>query len=360
MHERTAHAREENRLTQPLKDQPVFNNPDVVTEGWYPLCPTRELKRGDAKSFVIGYQRLAAFRGEDGTVRALDAFCPHMGADLGNGTVHGNSLRCYFHQWRFGGDGDLLDVTCGAKPNRQVRLSSYPVEERYGFIWVYAGVKATSPLPACPGLEGQATHARYLGATTLYAHHHVMMAGGIDLAHFGSVHGIDFAFELSTQVADDGTALWQLTGAIPKAGWRAKLGRLLLGERFGYSVRFGAGSTGGITYGLGARLFGTGPSLPSLHVFWGCVPLKTGVSRVHAFVLTPKRTGVFGFIATQLQVLLTVALLALLQDDDVKAFPNMRFQLGALNDADHSVAQFAQYINRLKPSAWSRSPSGAS
>ena len=47
---------------------------------------------------VLG-QFLAIYRGEDGQVYALDAYCPHLGANLGLGKVCGNSLECPFHAW---------------------------------------------------------------------------------------------------------------------------------------------------------------------------------------------------------------------------------------------------------------------
>ncbi|MBX7096245.1 MAG: Rieske 2Fe-2S domain-containing protein [Myxococcaceae bacterium] len=350
---RSAHTREENRGTQPLRDQPVFNNPGVVAEGWYPLGPSHELRKGTARSYLIAQQRLVAFRGEDGAVRVLDAFCPHMGADLGNGKVQGNTLACYFHQWRFDGAGELVGVKCGEKPRHPVKTRAWPSEERYGFIWAFAGERPKGPVPTCIGLEGREVHAQYLGATTLYAHHHVMMAGGIDLAHFGSVHDLDVTFELKAKVADDDTAEWRLSGELPTTGWRARVGRFLVGKTIAYAVRFAGGSAGGITYGDAPRLFGTGPRLPTLHLFWGCVPLKSGVSQVHAFVLTPRRGGPLGWLLNRLQVWVTFALLGFLQDDDVKAFPNMRFQLSNLTEADQSVAQFAKYVNALTPSAWS-------
>ena len=48
---------------------------------------------------------LAVFRDERGVAHALDAYCPHMGANLGaGGRVKGNCLECPFHAWRFRGD----------------------------------------------------------------------------------------------------------------------------------------------------------------------------------------------------------------------------------------------------------------
>jgi phenylpropionate dioxygenase-like ring-hydroxylating dioxygenase large terminal subunit len=80
-----------------LKSQRIFNNPDVVAKGWYFGCLSREVPMGKAKSIDLCNQRIVLFRGEDGAIRALDAYCPHLGTDLGIGRVEGNKIRCFFH-----------------------------------------------------------------------------------------------------------------------------------------------------------------------------------------------------------------------------------------------------------------------
>ena len=57
------HTLRENRRTQPLTSHRAFNNHEVVTEGWYPVCAARGLRPGTARSFRIGYQRIAAQTG---------------------------------------------------------------------------------------------------------------------------------------------------------------------------------------------------------------------------------------------------------------------------------------------------------
>ena len=45
------------------------------------------------------------FRGEDGRAHVVDAYCPHLGANLGvGGTVKGSCIECPFHGWAFDGD----------------------------------------------------------------------------------------------------------------------------------------------------------------------------------------------------------------------------------------------------------------
>ena len=60
----------------------------------------RELPPGHSRSLWAGGRRVALFN-RAGTLLAMDAACPHMGADLGNGTISGTTLTCAWHHWRF-------------------------------------------------------------------------------------------------------------------------------------------------------------------------------------------------------------------------------------------------------------------
>ncbi len=355
------HTRGENLRTQPMRPLRVFNNPCVVTASWYPVCASRSLPVGQARSFKITFQRIVVFRGEDGKARALDAFCPHMGADLGNGRVCGNQLECYFHQFRFDERGCLSGTRGLKKPPQGVKNRAYAVEEKYGFVWVYAGGEHPPyPVPEPPGLEGEELVSVHVTGPLLHAHHHVMMAGGIDLLHFASVHGIDAAFEHTVVEHSPEVADWSVRGTFPETGLRSRLARFVLGPRFGYDARFAGGSVVALTYGPEQRLRGHGRALPPLHILWGCVAEPTGVSRVHIFIVTRKRRGPWGRLHSHGLLALTVALLTLLQDDDVKAFPHMRFNPKALAAEDGSVARLIRFIEGLPLSDWSHDlPAGS-
>ncbi len=351
---RDGHTRGENLRTQPLRPFRVFNNPDVVTESWFPVCPSDELAVGQARSFKITFQRIVLFRGQDGKARALDAFCPHMGADLGNGRVCGNEIECYFHQWRFDENGCHTQARGVQKPHLQAQNRAYPVSEKYGFLWVYAGREASHEVPEPPGLEGEELVSWHMPGPLLYAHHHVMMAGGIDLLHFASVHGIDAAFEHEVIEHSPHVADFRVRGTFPETGIRSRVARLLLGKNFGYDARFAGGSIVTLTYGPEQSVFGTGRALPPLYILWGAVAEESGVSRVQIFLLSPKRKGKLGALQARALLSLTCALLVLLRDDDVKAFPHMRFNPRSLVAEDSSVARFIRFVEGLPLSEWSR------
>lgn len=347
-------SRRENLGTQPLQTHKVFNNPDVITEAWWPVCRSTALARGEARSFKITHQRIVVFRGEDQRARALDAFCPHMGADLGNGRVVDNAIECYFHRWRYDAQGALIGIRAESECPKGIALNAWPTEEKYGFVWVYSGRVAPYPVPSAPGLEGDDVLSWHFASPLLFAHHHVMMAGGIDLLHFATVHDLDVRFEVQLEEHDAQRIDWKLEGVLPNDGWRARLGRWLIGDRFRYTARFAGGSVVALTYGVDQRLGGNGRPLSPLHILWGCVAEPSGVSRVHVWLLTRRRRGLGGWILSRLLLLFTALLLTVLRDDDVKAFPNMRFQPSRLIAEDQSVARFIQFVNRLPASVWSR------
>jgi phenylpropionate dioxygenase-like ring-hydroxylating dioxygenase large terminal subunit len=350
-------SRFENQHTQPLRNYSVFNNPEVVTRGWYPVIPSSKLGNSKTFSWTLGVQRLVFFRGVDGKARALDAFCPHMGADLYQGKVIKNDIQCYFHQWQFNGEGRLTEIPCRSEKPRNVQTAAYPVEEKFGWIWVFSSREKTHQLPAPAGLENLDLYSVHLGSPVLFAHHHVMMASGIDIQHFATVHNLDIKFQLSTRDVHPEIFDWDLHGDLPKTGWRCRLARKLIGQRVGYIARFAGGSVVTLTYNPEGTRLRLGPfeiQIPPLHIYWGCVPLDNGVSRVEVFAVSEKRKGVTGWIKNRLLLLTTLALLIILRDDDVKAFPGMRFNTGHLLPIDSSVAKLIQKINGLPVSLWSK------
>ena len=357
--EKDDHTRFENLQTQPLRIMKIFNNSAVITEGWYPVCPSRDVKTGKVKSVLITFQRIAVYRGMDGVVRALDAFCAHMGADLGNGRVIGNSLQCYFHQWQYSAEGKLESARAATKVPKGICQRSYPVEERYGMIWVYAGEKARHPVPVPATFEGKELVTWRISGLKLYAHHHVMMLGGIDLLHFASVHGLEAKFKYDIKDRDDETADWEIEGAFPETGWRPRLGRWFLGESFKYTARFSGGSVVSLTYGPDQRFGGNGRPLTPMAVLWGCVAGADGISGIDVFLVTPKRKGIFGGLKSQIYLAFTALLLSVLRDDDIKAFPHMRFQINNALLEDQCAIRFVKWVERLRPSAWSRLPKNA-
>ena len=77
--------------------------------GWYVACYSDEIAEGEVKPLRYFGRDLAIWRGEDGKVRIIDAYCKHLGAHMGHGgKVHGNLLECPFHAWRYAGEEGVV------------------------------------------------------------------------------------------------------------------------------------------------------------------------------------------------------------------------------------------------------------
>jgi nitrite reductase/ring-hydroxylating ferredoxin subunit len=350
--------RTRNSRTQPFREMPVFNNWDVVAKAWYVGLPSAQLAVGKARSMDLCGQWVVLYRGMDGQVRALDGFCPHMGTDLGIGAVEENEIRCFFHHWRFDGEGRCTNIPCQAGIPAAARLQGYAVEEKYGFIWVYPEGTAPDGVVQHAELEGRDltwTHGKPYERS---CHHHVTMINGIDPQHLQTVHGIDIDMQMDLH-EDDRRGLLDitLTGVLPSEKPLQRFARWLLGPNYSYRMRYAHASIGCLTILKGVSWFGSGRPLPELYMIFAYRPLARGRTLVQPIYVTPSRAGLAGRLTAHALMWLTKRAFFALQSEDGMVYENMRFQPGALLPIDAPVAEFIGHVNRLEASIWSKSDS---
>ncbi|MBE9063698.1 aromatic ring-hydroxylating dioxygenase subunit alpha [cf. Phormidesmis sp. LEGE 11477] len=331
-----------------LNNSTIFNNPEIVAKGWYIVCPSRQLAKGKIKSFDLCAQRIAVFRGQDGKVRALEAYCPHMGTDLGIGDVVGNQARCFFHHWAFDETGQCRDIPCQKHIPAAAKLQSYATEEKYGFIWVYPNAIAPTPVADFDELKGKETVAKADKPLIRNCHHHICMMNGIDAQHLNTVHHLSVDLELSLERdTHRNTIDFTLSGDMPNNNWYARLGRRFLGDRYAYSMRYAHGCIGLLTMMKDVRF------LPPLHMLYAYVPLPDGSTRIQPVYVTQKRKGPIGWIKNNLLLLLTRLCYYALRGEDGKIYDNIQFTAQNLLSIDQPLVEYMRYINQLVPSAWS-------
>ena len=343
-----------NANTQPLRQRPVFDNWSVVGKGWYVLFPSSQLPKGGVRSAEVGAQRLVVWRGEDGRVRCTDAFCPHMGTDLAIGKVMQNDLRCFFHHWRWSGDGRCVDAPAADRAPRTARLASWATCERYGFVWVWPDATAPGPVPDFPDWPAEETVAVGGVPYERGCHHHVTMINGIDPQHLRTVHRIHIDMDVSVERSEDGRILdISLSGAFPDATLKERVGKRVLGGTYRYSMRYVDGTLGMLSVLQDTRLMGTGPALPSTHMIFAYRPMASRRTFVQPIYVARRRAGVTGRVATR--ALLTAMKLgfAVLRDEDGAIYENMRFRPANLLPMDAPVARFLSWVDTLPPSEWS-------
>lgn len=339
----------QNQNTQPLVAMPIFNNWDVVAKGWYVACASREITRGKVKSLDICGQKIVLFRGEDGQVRALDAYCPHLGTDLAIGQVDGNLIRCFFHHWSFDGKGKCQDIPCHSVMPAKAKLQAYATEEKYGFIWVYPEAEAEESVAEFDELKGKEIVVERDRAFQRDCHHHICMMNGIDAQHLQTVHQLNVEMSLSLQQNKSGTIIdFTLSGELPNTSFRAQILRRLLGVNYQYSMRYAHSCMGLLTIMKNVRLV-----LP-LHIIYAYTPLRSRRTRIQPIYVTQKRKGVLGWLTTRLLILLTKLAYYALRSEDGKVYDNIRFNPNALLSIDLPLVKYMNYVNSLEPSLWSK------
>ena len=165
--------------------------------GWFAVALSNELAKCEIRTTDCFATQFVMWRGEDGTVRALDPYCPHLGAHLGvNSAVIGNDLQCPFHHWSFNGEGQVTDIPYSKViPPRLKRQcqNTWPVEESEGviYVWYHPGRAApkweVAKMPACPDGEWVLFDTFEWIINT---HVQEITENGQDHAHFNAVHGV--------------------------------------------------------------------------------------------------------------------------------------------------------------------------
>lgn len=123
---------------------------DLFRRFWVPAMLSSELtEQGGApvKVPLLG-ESLIAFRGQDGRVGLLESRCPHRHANLYWGRNEEDGLRCVYHGWKFGFDGQCLEMP--AEPvdsdyKTRVKAVAYPTVEAAGIVWAYLGPEDLRP-----------------------------------------------------------------------------------------------------------------------------------------------------------------------------------------------------------------------
>ncbi|MBZ0089813.1 MAG: Rieske (2Fe-2S) protein, partial [Thermoanaerobaculia bacterium] len=171
-----------------------FANPATICEAWYAVARSREIREGRISSGVLGGNRIALWRESKGELRALDARCAHLGADLTQGDLVCGRLRCPFHHWEYDVDGRVatapVSPACAASV-RERAVFRYPVAERFGLVWVWNGPSPRCALPRFQEWNEAELRATPLRSRLVPCHPHLLTSNGLDFQHWGPLHGLD-------------------------------------------------------------------------------------------------------------------------------------------------------------------------
>lgn len=129
---------------------------ELLRRYWHPVAAIAELTDKSVKPIRLLGEDLVLFRSGDGGLGLVERRCPHRRADMANGILEHNGIRCSYHGWCFAADGTCLEqpfediANPGARFREKIKIKAYRTAQRAGMIWAYLG---PDPAPLVPNWE---------------------------------------------------------------------------------------------------------------------------------------------------------------------------------------------------------------
>ena len=168
------------------------NYPPAYPNGWFSLCSADAVGKGKVIEVNALGHKLAVFRGQDGKVGVMDAYCPHLNANLADGKVVDNQLVCPFHGWQFNTTGKCTKVPYSEKLPQNNEPSRWIIKEDWGLILMWHHANGEAPTWSTDGALPEIKQYKFLSKTsdTLRIHLQDFAENGADFAHFNFIHNL--------------------------------------------------------------------------------------------------------------------------------------------------------------------------
>ncbi len=130
---------------------------ELLRHYWMPIAGVSEFDGtlGIKPVRLLG-ESLVLYKNLLGGYGLVDRQCPHRRADLANGMVEAEGIRCSYHGWCFDASGQCVaqpfeDATAPERNMKaRIRTRAYPVQAKGGMLWAYLG---PMPAPLLPDWE---------------------------------------------------------------------------------------------------------------------------------------------------------------------------------------------------------------
>ena len=164
-------------------------------EGWYFVAGRERIrKQGLVRRTWLG-EEIVAWCNGNADVCVAEAFCPHLGSDLGpeaGGRVRDGCLVCPFHGFEYDVTGRCV-ATPYAPPPESARLKVFRTREILGLVFAWGGSGGRPPqwnLPLPPP-GGSDWSDMEFWSVRFAGHPQETTENSVDLGHLRHVHGYD-------------------------------------------------------------------------------------------------------------------------------------------------------------------------
>ncbi|MCX7159459.1 MAG: Rieske 2Fe-2S domain-containing protein, partial [Proteobacteria bacterium] len=123
---------------------------------WHPVAAVAGLDDHPVEPGRLMGEDLVLYRDLSGRYGLVGRQCAHRSADLTNGHVEQDGIRCAYHGWRYDHTGQCVEqpfeemADPATRMKDSVRIAGYKVEALAGMLWAYLGPE---PAPLVPNWE---------------------------------------------------------------------------------------------------------------------------------------------------------------------------------------------------------------
>lgn len=151
------HSKQIEKTDYPVNTTFSENDWHILASYWHPIALSHDVKDDEPCAAKLLDVNLVLYRYGGKITVALDR-CKHRGAALSKGWIRDGQLVCKMHGLRYDGEGNCIKIPCmgpNARIPDKLRLTTYPVQERYGIVWtcLKGEDQARGKLPEWPLIE---------------------------------------------------------------------------------------------------------------------------------------------------------------------------------------------------------------
>ncbi|MBM2811623.1 MAG: hypothetical protein HW416_2382 [Chloroflexi bacterium] len=187
-HERVQTSRDDIVFQDCLKTGPGTIAGRYLRLFWQPVRLSEDLPAGTAKPIRVMSEDFTIYRGTSGSAHVVAFRCAHRGTQLSTGWVEGDDIRCFYHGWKYSGDGQCIEQPAEPEPfcNR-ITIRSYPTVEYLGLVFVYFGEGEPPTFERTPEFE-RPEYITQLNKSIWPVNFFTNIDNGLDMTHVPIVH----------------------------------------------------------------------------------------------------------------------------------------------------------------------------
>lgn len=162
-----------------------------IMNAWYVIAWPNEVLSDKLLARTVCNEAIVLWRNADGSLSALEDRCCHREMPLAKGWLENGTVRCSYHGLRFGPDGQCIEFPGQDRVPPSVKVRSYPVCEKFGWIWVWPGDALKADEALIPDIFARNDHPEWTsggGTTYIRGNYQLISDNLLDLTHESYVH----------------------------------------------------------------------------------------------------------------------------------------------------------------------------